>query len=699
MPNLNNTTYSGSLWAGSVWYTGTTSPDPALGVNGDWYFDSALSNIYHKEALDWQLKVNIKGPQGIKGDTGSQGNQGIQGIQGNAGTNGTNGVDGATIRTGLLAPVDGTGKNGDLYVNTVSGLLYQRVNGVYVQQGSLAGPAGPQGVKGDTGAGFPTGGLTGQFLRKNSNNAFDTNWTSLSNSDITTALGFIPIGTSTNSVFTVTNTSPSTNLATGAVVVSGGMGVAGAIYAGGNISTGGNLTVAGDLVVSGTALKVESRQLSLTDPIINLAGTTTLTTNDGLDRGIVFQWHNGVIGKAGFFGFNRSSQKFVFINDATENNGLVTGSVSAIDLSGSLADIRSAFTAGNNVYISNGVISASLTESSTLAQVTQRGATTSDKISITNITNTTGLGTGALSVAGGVSISGSLVVGGSLVASSLSYAGGSQIDNTPIGQTIAAAGGFSTLRSTDTTDTSNTATGSFTTLGGVGIAKGLYVGLTSTFLGQVRAQSNTASSSTGTGALVVTGGLGVGGSIYATSIENTAIGATTPNTGVFSTLQASGQLRATNSATASTASTGALVVSGGIGVGLASVFGSTVLVQGVLSTSTNVNIAGNAYVTGDVYSAYTSDETLKDLLHPVTDVTEKLRTLESWFYKFKEGLDKDQSQPVKIGLLAGQVAKVFPEIVKIRDDKTKAVFYEQMIPVLIAGFNELDKRLTALENK
>ena len=50
----------------------------------------------------------------------------------------------------------------------------------------------PKGDKGDTGAGVPSGGTTGQFLRKNSSTNYDTSFGSLTSGDVTGALGFTP---------------------------------------------------------------------------------------------------------------------------------------------------------------------------------------------------------------------------------------------------------------------------------------------------------------------------------------------------------------------------------------------------------------------------------------------------------------------------------------------------------------------------
>ena len=76
---------------GTTWLTGTATPTPAQGKDGDWYLNTANCDIYQKASGAWSKKGNIKGAQGIqgiqgvKGDTGKQGIQGIQGEKGDPG--------------------------------------------------------------------------------------------------------------------------------------------------------------------------------------------------------------------------------------------------------------------------------------------------------------------------------------------------------------------------------------------------------------------------------------------------------------------------------------------------------------------------------------------------------------------------------------------------------------------------------------
>jgi len=98
--------------------------------------------------------------------------------------------------------------------------------------------------------------------------------------------------------------------------------------AGGTIS--GDLTVTGDLVINGNTVTANVSTITVEDPIITLGGTTAPTVNDNKDRGVEFRWHNGTVAKVGFFGFDRSSQKFTFIPDATNTNEVFGGTKGTI---------------------------------------------------------------------------------------------------------------------------------------------------------------------------------------------------------------------------------------------------------------------------------------------------------------------------------------------------------------------------------
>lgn len=61
--------------------SGAGVPSNTLGSNGDFYIDTANSNIYGPKALgSWGSATSLVGPQGDKGDQGDDGEQGPSGV-------------------------------------------------------------------------------------------------------------------------------------------------------------------------------------------------------------------------------------------------------------------------------------------------------------------------------------------------------------------------------------------------------------------------------------------------------------------------------------------------------------------------------------------------------------------------------------------------------------------------------------------
>lgn len=96
-----------------------------------------------------------------------------------------------------------------------------------------------------------------------------------------------------------------------------------------NISVDGNATITGNLTVNGTTTTVNSETVTLDDPLLTLGGDTAPTTDDDLDRGVEFRWHNGTAAKLGFFGYDDSAQYFTFIPDATNTSNVISGTAGA----------------------------------------------------------------------------------------------------------------------------------------------------------------------------------------------------------------------------------------------------------------------------------------------------------------------------------------------------------------------------------
>ena len=145
---------------GNIWLSGSGVPSSLTGNVGDFYLDTATTNIYKKAVGAWNLMVNLQGPAGSAGATGAAG------------------ASGATWLTGGAAPTATQGNNGDLYLNTSTATIYQKAGGAWNSLLTLQGPAGPAGQNGSTwfsGAGIPsnTVGATGDFyLDTNATNVY-----------------------------------------------------------------------------------------------------------------------------------------------------------------------------------------------------------------------------------------------------------------------------------------------------------------------------------------------------------------------------------------------------------------------------------------------------------------------------------------------------------------------------------------------
>ncbi|SHN33601.1 hypothetical protein [Mucilaginibacter sp. OK098] len=95
---------------GSIIYSGNGTPDPRIGVAGDYYFDKTNGALYGPKTNNgWGLPTSLVGPQGNKGSNGS---------------NGTNGKDGNTILSGTGVPSAAIGNIGDFYLDTSTFLFY-----------------------------------------------------------------------------------------------------------------------------------------------------------------------------------------------------------------------------------------------------------------------------------------------------------------------------------------------------------------------------------------------------------------------------------------------------------------------------------------------------------------------------------------------------------------------------------------------
>lgn len=195
---------------------------------------------------------------------------------------------------------------------------------------------------------------------------------------------------------------------------------------------------------------------------------------------------------------------------------------------------------------------------------------------VTNSTASSDCTTGALVINGGAGIVSNLNVGGNLSVTGSITCQTIEYENTSVIQSTA--------------DASSTSTGSLQVLGGVGIAKKLFVG------DEIHCLATTNASNITTGALVITGGAAFGNDVY--------IGGTLYGGHISGGFDPSVPLHLTSTAIASSTSTGALIVDGGAGFAGSLFLGANLNVSGS-STSNSVTTDGiNSYGSITVHSSH-----------------------------------------------------------------------------------------------
>jgi hypothetical protein len=458
----------------------------------------------------------------------------------------------------------------------------------------------------------------------------------------------------------------------------------------------GTLQIKGNLQVDGTTTTVNSTTITIDDVILTLGGDQTPTTDDNKDRGIEFKYYD-TQARLGFYGWDDSyttlagtTGGYRFLYNATNTSEVFSGTDAGV-IAGNLAlssnvgstgttsgtlvvtggagisqnlwvggtanvagnttlqgtlGVTNLATFNNGVTIAGNTVAATeyfritdgagspvtkflvdtangnttiqgtlgVTSAATLSSslgvtgiTTLTGNLTTQSGSTVNIQNTTNsnitaaiagtayasLGTyGALKVDGGASIANGLVVGGSLkiygqfdVDGAVSYSGNTvfkgsiSVDNdgvSPYKFNVASDTGridtVGQIVTTNATDASSTSTGALIVTGGAGIGAQLRVA------GVTTLSNATDSTALGTGALVVS----AGGASINNQLRVGGAATITGATQINNTLGTTGITSFTNSTDSSATNNGALVITGGVGIGA------------------QLRVAGNTTLTGDL---------------------------------------------------------------------------------------------------
>jgi len=513
-----------------------------LAVNGDSYFNNTvgISNI---------LKVS--------GGAGSTTNGTTQGLQVTAGgiavtgasyinaavaitgvTTVTNTTNAVSTASGALQVAGGAGIGKDLYVG---GTVYGNATSANTATNLAGGAVGSipyQLLPGQTNF-ISISPIAGYVLTSNGTTATWVNPNASASGTATNALNILSTTTNLNANFyvgflnttsgyspeytdsslsfnpsthilTVGGTTPSYSSTSGAMVVTGGVGIGGNLNVGANLQVNNNIT-ATNSISGGSVFDSGNRVVTSVTPTAGVGIGLTNVATSGTATTFTIS-NTGVTTATGstYIGVSTSSGNVVFTNLGVTS-----------------------LTAGTDTVITTSTGNITIWDSSTLQSVTSRGASTTNPISITSALASTNTGSGALQVVGGVGVGGNLNVGAIIKRVGTVYANawgtnGVGITNpaanyTDLTSTGAISGvssinslGVPTIVATGGTPTyANAAT---LYIDGAPIAGAGVTGITNAYAlyinnGNVLVGSNTVSSSPTSGALVVTGGVGVGGAL------------------------------------------------------------------------------------------------------------------------------------------------------------------------------------------
>ena len=606
-----NVNFRGNLYQNGVLFAGTSTTGTFFNLSG-----TAESTSKTTGAL------TVVGGAGIGGNIWTGGNV----VVGSA-------IQSATPTTGALIVVGGAGVGGNVEVggnieiastlastsSTTGSLIVRGGAGIV---GNVNVGSAIQSVSAITGAFTVVGGAgVGGNVHVGGNVKINSAISSTSSSTGALIVGggvgidgalYTNNNINTSGVINTTNSGAAVSSSTGAIIVNGGIGVGGnvqlagiirttlttastststgSLIVGGGVGVGGNVYAGGSLYVTGSIVS-PSLTGTPTAPTATGGGTgsTQIATTEYV-RGEI----SALIGGAGpaldtllELG-NALGSDLAFSTTVTNsialkapiNNPTFTGTVGGITKSMvGLPNVDNTSDASKPVSTAT---QAALDLKANIANPTFTGIVSTPTLSVTGLTESTSKITGALIVSGGAGIAGNVKVGGNVdIAANLYVANNIEITN----GTLRLNNGVMNKKLVlyEQSYSSNVDSDGFY---GFGInsftfryqapldgSHKFYSGSVdgSVRCGNINITNNTVSSSAATGALIVTGGAGVGGAVYvgsATQSSTPTNGAfvVTGGAGIGGNVEVGGNVEIASTLASTSSTTGSLIVRGGAGV-------------------------------------------------------------------------------------------------------------------------------------
>ena len=113
---------------------------------------------------------------------------------------------------------------------------------------------------------------------------------------------------------------------------------------------------------------------------------------------------------------------------------------------------------------------------------------------------------------------------------------------------------------------------------------------------------------------------------------------------------------------------------------------------------------GEIRASNNITAYYSSDIGLKENLNPIENSIEKIQAISGYNFDWKDEVIKERGgeddyfvRKSDVGVVAQEIEAILPEACATRPDGTKAVRYEQLVPLLIEGIKELKAEIEQLK--
>ena len=123
---------------------------------------------------------------------------------------------------------------------------------------------------------------------------------------------------------------------------------------------------------------------------------------------------------------------------------------------------------------------------------------------------------------------------------------------------------------------------------------------------------------------------------------------------------------------------------------------STNKTSGAVVVTGGVGISGALNVGGDITAFSSSDVCFKKNINPISNAIDKVRSISGNTFTWNEKSVYNGQEGT--GIIAQEIEALgLPGVTATREDGTKAVRYDRLVPLLIEAIKELDGKIKSLE--